>query len=81
MRAALLFLGTALSVTPLATPALALAGAFSLAVGNPWSRLTGSTSAGPAIGAKREAMSVSLAVVFVLNAVALYIFSRTAKPR
>jgi uncharacterized integral membrane protein (TIGR00698 family) len=29
---------------------------------------------GPAIGASREAMSVSLATVFVLNAVALYIF-------
>lgn len=29
---------------------------------------------GPAIGASREAMSVSLAAVFVLNAVALYVF-------
>jgi uncharacterized integral membrane protein (TIGR00698 family) len=29
---------------------------------------------GPAIGASREAMSVSLATVFVLNAVALYLF-------
>ena len=149
IRAALLSLGAALSLTPLATPALALAAGIliSLAVGNPWSRLTGSASqgllkvaivalgfgiplnrlvsagatgfistlllivavfavgmllgrwmkidriltllitagtsicggsaiaaVGPAIGATREAMSVSLAIVFVLNAVALYIF-------
>lgn len=149
IRAALLFLGAAFSLTPLATPALALAAGIliSLGVGNPWSRLTGSASqgllkvaivalgfgiplnrlvsagtigfistlllivavfavgmllgrwmkidriltmlitagtsicggsaiaaVGPAIGATREAMSVSLAIVFVLNALALYIF-------
>lgn len=149
VRAALLCLGALLSLTPLATPALALAAGIlcSLVVGNPWSRLTGSASqgllkvavvalgfgiplnrllsagstgfvytflvivgvfavglllgrwmaidrsltilitagtsicggsaiaaVGPAIGATREAMSVSLATVFVLNAVALYIF-------
>jgi uncharacterized integral membrane protein (TIGR00698 family) len=147
--AALLFLGAAFSLTPLATPALALAAGMliSLGIGNPWSRLTGTVSngllkvaivalgfgiplnrlvgagatgfvytlllivvvfavglllgrwmamertltilitagtsicggsaiaaVGPAIGATREAMSVSLAIVFVLNAVALYIF-------
>lgn len=147
--ATLLFLGAAFSLTPLATPALALAAGIliSLGVGNPWARLTGSASqgllkvavvalgfgiplnrlvsagatgfistlllivavfavgmllgrwmamertltilitagtsicggsaiaaVGPAIGATREAMSVSLAIVFVLNAVALYIF-------
>lgn len=149
IRATLLSLGAALSLTPLATPALALAAGIliSLGVGNPWSRLTGTVSngllkvaivalgfgvplnrlvsagatgfvytlllifvvfavglllgrwmamertltvlitagtsicggsaiaaVGPAIGATREAMSVSLAIVFVLNAVALYIF-------
>jgi len=149
MRAALLCLGAALSLTPLATPSLALAAGivFSLAVGNPRSRLTGSVSAGllkvaivalgfgipldrllsagstgfvytllltvaaiivglqlgrwmqvdlnltilisagtsicggsaiaaigPAIRATREEMSVSLATVFVFNAIALYIF-------
>lgn len=149
IRAALLSIGAAFSLTSLATPALALAAGIliSLGVGNPWSRLTGSASqgllkvaivalgfgiplnrlvsagatgfistlllivavfavgmllgrwmkidrtlsmlitagtsicggsaiaaVGPAIGATREAMSVSLAIVFVLNAVALYIF-------
>lgn len=149
VRAALLFLAAVFSLTPLATPALALAVGIliSLGVGNPWARLTGSASqgllkvavvalgfgiplnrlvsagatgfistlllivavfavgmllgrwmkidriltllittgtsicggsaiaaVGPAIGATREAMSVSLAIVFVFNAVALYIF-------
>ncbi len=148
-RVTLLCLGAALSLTPLATPALALAAGivFSLAIGNPWSRLMGNVSTtllkvaivalgfgipldrllsagstgfvytllltvaaiavgvqlgrwmdidqrltilittgtsicggsaiaavGPAIGATREEMSVSLATVFVFNAVALYIF-------
>ena len=149
VRAAVLGVGAVFTLTPLATPALALAAGllFALAVGNPWSQLTGSLSSGllkvavvalgfgisletllsagssgivytvvlivavfavgmllgrwmavdrsltilisagtsicggsaiaavgPAIGASREAMSVSLATVFVLNAVALYIF-------
>jgi uncharacterized integral membrane protein (TIGR00698 family) len=149
MRALVLGLGAALSLTPTATPALALAGGIlsSLVIGNPWARLTGNASAGllkgaivalgfgipldrlvsagstgfvytllltvavfavgmqlgrwmrieqslttlitagtsicggsaiaaigPAIGASRESMSVSLATVFVLNAVALYTF-------
>ncbi len=148
-RVALLCLGVALSLTPVATPALALAAGivFSLSIGNPWSRLTGNASTGllkvaivalgfgipldrllaagstafvytlvltvaaiavglqlgrrmqierrltilisagtsicggsaiaavgPAIGATREEMSVSLATVFVFNAIALYIF-------
>ena len=149
LRVALLSLGAIFALTPLATPALALAAgiAISLIVGNPWSRLTGNVSSwllkvaivalgfgiplerlvsagatgfvytllltvtaiavglqlgrwmnidrhltilitagtsicggsaiaavGPAIGATREAMSVSLATVFVFNALALYIF-------
>ena len=149
VRAAVLGVGALFALTPLATPALALAAGLvlALAVGNPWSRLAGSLSSGllkvavvalgfgisletllnagssgivytvvlivavfavgmqlgrwmavdrsltilisagtsicggsaiaavgPAIGASREAMSVSLATVFVLNAVALYIF-------
>ena len=148
-RAGLFSLGALFSLSPMATPALALAsGAFlALTVGNPWLRLTavlgsrllqiavvalglgitleslvraGSTGVGltalvigvvfaagillgrwmsverdltilvtagtsicggsavaaigPAIGASREAMSVALATVFVLNAVALYLF-------
>ena len=149
IRVALFSTGAILALTPLATPALALAAGIvlSLVVGNPWSRLTGNVSAGllklaivalgfgipldrlvsagatgfiytllltvtaiaiglqlgrwmnierhltilitagtsicggsaiaavgPAIGATREAMSVSLATVFVFNAIALYIF-------
>jgi uncharacterized integral membrane protein (TIGR00698 family) len=148
-RLALFSTGAILALTPLATPALALAAgiACSLVVGNPWSRLTGNMSSGllkiaiialgfgipldrlvsagatgfvytlvltvaaialglqlgrwmnierhltilitagtsicggsaiaavgPAIGATREAMSVSLATVFVFNAIALYVF-------
>jgi uncharacterized integral membrane protein (TIGR00698 family) len=149
IRVALLSLGAIFALTPLATPALALAAGivFSLVIGNPWSRVTGSASSGllkiaivalgfgipldrllsagatgfvytllltafaiavglqlgrwmdiergltilitagtsicggsaiaavgPAIGATRESMSVSLATVFIFNAVALYIF-------
>ena len=149
IRMALLSLGAILALTPLATPAVALAAGivFSLVVGNKWSHVTGSASSGllkvaivalgfgipldrllsagatgfvytllltvfaiavglqlgrwmgiersltilitagtsicggsaiaavgPAIGASRESMSVSLATVFVFNAVALYIF-------
>src|SRR5687767_4879486 len=148
-RAGLFGLGALLSVSPLATPALALATGAILALvfGNPWPALTatlgsrllqvavvalglgisldslvraGTTGVGltvlviaavfavgiqlgrwmaverdlsilvtagtsicggsavaaigPAIGASREAMSVALATVFVLNAVALYLF-------
>ena len=149
VRVALLSLGAIFAMTPLATPALALAAGivFSLVIRNPWSHVTGSASSGllkvaivalgfgipldrllsagatgfvytliltiaaiavgfqlgrwmnierhltilitagtsicggsaiaavgPAIGATREAMSVSLATVFVFNAIALYIF-------
>lgn len=149
LRGALLLSGAVLSLTPLATPAMALASGIAIAVivGNPWTRLTGGVSSwllkvavvalgcgipldrllrggvsgllftcavivavmtagtllgrwlgvdkhlttlisagtsicggsaiaavGPAIGASREAMSMSLATVFVLNAVALYLF-------
>jgi uncharacterized integral membrane protein (TIGR00698 family) len=149
VQAAALGLGAVFSLTPIATPALALAAGIVCAIvlGNPWSRLTATASSGllkvavvalgfgiplerllsagssgivytvglivavlavglllgrwmaldrsltllisagtsicggsaiaavgPAIGATREAMSVSLATVFVLNAIALYIF-------
>lgn len=148
-RAAALLTGVILSLTPWATPAVALGGGILIALvaGNPWTRLTGDASAwllkiavvalgfgiplnrllsggvtgllytlaaivavlslglilgrwlkvgghlttlisvgtsicggsaiaavGPAIGASREAMSMSLATVFILNAVALYVF-------
>lgn len=148
-RAALFTTGALFSITPLASPALALAAGavLALAVGNPWPDATqvasarllqaavvglglgisldnlvraGATGAGltivliasvfaagvllgkrmgvqrdltilvsagtsicggsavaamgPAIGASREAMSVALATVFVLNSVALYVF-------
>ena len=48
VRAALLGIGALFALTPFATPALALAAGllFALAVGNPWSRLTGSISSG-----------------------------------
>ena len=149
VRVALFSLGAIFALTPLATPAVALAAGivFSLVIRSPWSRLTGNASSGllkvaivalgfgipldrlvsagatgfvytliltiaaiavgfqlgrwmnierhltilitagtsicggsaiaavgPAIGATREAMSVSLATVFVFNAIALYIF-------
>lgn len=148
-RIALFVLGALFSISPYATPALALAagGLLALSIGNPWRNLTqvlssrllqvavvglglgiplgnlvraGSTGVGltmvliaavfaagimlgrwlgverdltilvtagtsicggsavaamgPAIGATRESMSVALATVFVLNAVALYLF-------
>lgn len=48
IRMALLSLGAILALTSLATPALALGAGivFSLAIGNPWSRVTGSASSG-----------------------------------